>query len=164
MRSFRASWGLFFCKAQSRRLSLLSLPASSMPGEQTLRLPESQKLLGASRYDVHIRGGRGLCKSWSSKGGCVNFIISISSKWEQGEGVKQSEIFVDIIYGSPLRNLWWQQKKGVYLKGAIFALACRHSLLNLRGYVHIKEYKGSRRIAGIKLHSWTEPFVVGIYN
>ena len=63
MRSFRASWGLFFCKAQSRRLSLLSLPASSMPGEQTLRLPESQKLLGASRCDVHIRGGGGHVKA-----------------------------------------------------------------------------------------------------
>ena len=30
---------------------------------------------GASRYDVHIEGGRGSLKSGHSKAGCVNFIV-----------------------------------------------------------------------------------------
>ena len=48
-------------------------------------------------------------KSWKSgrnKGGCVNFILQISSKCgQEGEGVKKSENFADIISeGYPLES------------------------------------------------------------
>ena len=48
-------------------------------------------------------GGGGSWKSGHSKGGCVNFILQISSKCRQGgEGVKKAEKFADVIHGSPL--------------------------------------------------------------
>ena len=47
----------------------------------------------ASRYDVRIGGGRGLWKSGHSKGGCVNFILKISSTCGQGgEGGQNPKI------------------------------------------------------------------------
>ena len=38
-----------------------------------------------------------------SKGGCVNFIVSVPNA-DMGEGVKKSEIYVDIINGSLLMH------------------------------------------------------------
>ena len=49
-------------------------------------------------------GGGGSWKSGHSKGGCVNFVVEISSKYGQGwEGVKKSEQFADVINGCSLR-------------------------------------------------------------
>ena len=48
-------------------------------------------------------GGEGSWKSGRSKGGCVNFILQISSKCGQGgEGVKKAENFADVINGCSL--------------------------------------------------------------
>ena len=48
-------------------------------------------------------GGGGSWKSGRSKGGRVNFILQISSKYGQGgEGVKKSENFADVINGCSL--------------------------------------------------------------
>ena len=50
-----------------------------------------------------LKGG-GSWKSGRSKGGCVNFILQISSKCGQGgEGVKKSDNFADVISGCPQR-------------------------------------------------------------
>ena len=48
----------------------------------------------------------GSWKSGRSTGGCVNFILQISSKCGQGgEGVQKSETFADVITGCSL-NSW----------------------------------------------------------
>ena len=52
-----------------------------------------------------LEGGGGSCKSGRSKGGCMNFILQISSKCGQGEkGVKKSQNFADVINGSSLTD------------------------------------------------------------
>ena len=48
--------------------------------------------------------GRGTWKRGCSKGGCMNFIVQISSKCEKGEGIKKSKIVLDILYGSLLTS------------------------------------------------------------
>ena len=57
---------------------------------------------GASIYDVHAKGGRGVSGKADegrelSKGGCVNLQT-------RGEGVKKSENFADVICTCPLRG------------------------------------------------------------
>ena len=69
-------------------------------------LKDGKFSLGASRYDVCIGGGRGSWKSRRIKGGCVAFILQISSKCGQGGGGQKIRMF----YGChkwmlPSRNL-----------------------------------------------------------
>ena len=47
-------------------------------------------------------GGGGSWKSGHSKGGCMNFILQISSKWE---GVKKPENIADVINGCSLGDI-----------------------------------------------------------
>ena len=60
---------------------------------------------GASRCDVCIGGGGGSRKSRRSKGGCVTFIVQISSKCEQwGRGLENSKILQCHIWTLPPDN------------------------------------------------------------
>ena len=68
--------------------------------DNTYRLKGKSISKGASTYDVRTKGGRGVPSKTDivsnlSKGGCVHLRT-------RGQGVKKSQNFADVIYGSPL--------------------------------------------------------------
>ena len=71
----------------------------------------------ASIYDVGIQGGRGITEKQTSREGCMNFVVKITSLCGQGmEGVKRYELLLEVIFGSPLELV--ARHQSTFSKGA----------------------------------------------
>ena len=81
---------------------------------------------GPSINDVRTQGGRGSWKSRCSKGGCVNFIVSINSKCGQGGGGQKSENFCG-------RHLWMAPKGEVDIPAGCRNVLSEDDVLEIRG-------------------------------